>query len=97
MTLSVSSQIRYYVTALVIFSLFIWVLDDTLLPFILGGAIAYCLDPLADRLENLGISRLIATSIITVGTILIFIIGALLIIPLLIEQAMALFLSLIHI
>ena len=91
MTLSVSSQIRYYVTALVIFSLFIWVLDDTLLPVILGGAIAYCLDPLADRLENLGISRLIATSIITVGTILIFIIGALLIIPLLIEQAMALF------
>ena len=91
MTLSVSSQLRYYGTALVLFSLLIWILGNTLLPFILGGVIAYCLDPLADRLEQLGLSRLIATSIITLVTILIFIIGALLIIPLLIEQAMALF------
>jgi len=91
MTLSVSSQLRYYGIALVLFSLLIWILGDTLLPFILGGAIAYCLDPLADRLERLGISRLMATSIITLVTILIFIVGALLIIPLLIEQAMALF------
>ena len=91
MTLSVSSQLRYYGTALVLFSLLIWILGNTLLPFILGGVIAYCLDPLADRLERLGISRLMATSIITLVTILIFIIGALLIIPLLIEQAMALF------
>ena len=91
MTLSVSSQLRYYGTALVFFSLLIWILGNTLLPFILGGVIAYCLDPLADRLERLGISRLMATSIITLVTILIFIIGALLIIPLLIEQAMALF------
>jgi predicted PurR-regulated permease PerM len=91
MTLSVSSQLRYYITALVVFAVFIWILGDTLLPLILGGAIAYCLDPLADRLERVGVSRLLATLIITVATILIFIVGALFIIPLLIGQAMALF------
>ena len=30
---------------------------STLLPFLLGAAIAYFLDPIADRLERLGLSR----------------------------------------
>ena len=35
----------------------LWQLGDVILPFVLGGAIAYCLDPIADRLERLGLSR----------------------------------------
>jgi predicted PurR-regulated permease PerM len=39
-------------------------LREILLPFVAGIALAYVLDPLANRLERLGLSRLIATFII---------------------------------
>ena len=41
-------------------SLLLWLLSDVLLPFVAGMALAYLLDPLADRLERLGVSRLVA-------------------------------------
>ena len=41
-------------------------LSDILLPFVLGFALAYFLDPLADRLEALGVRRSLATLTITV-------------------------------
>ena len=41
-------------------------LSDILLPFVLGFALAYFLDPLADRLEAMGVRRSLATLTITV-------------------------------
>ena len=40
-------------------------LSEILLPFVLGFTLAYCLDPLADRLERVGMPRLMATNVIT--------------------------------
>ena len=37
------------------------------------GAIAYFLDPVADRLESAGLSRTIATTLIAIGAILVFV------------------------
>ena len=42
----------------------LWLLGSTLLPFLLGAALAYFLDPLADRLERLGLSRVWSTAVI---------------------------------
>ena len=42
----------------------IWFLSDVLLPFLIGAAIAYFLNPIADKLERIGINRLISTIII---------------------------------
>jgi predicted PurR-regulated permease PerM len=56
------------------------------LPFVLGAAIAYFLDPVADRLEALGCSRAIATAIITISALMIFVVLALLVIPTLVSQ-----------
>ncbi|MBT5517800.1 MAG: AI-2E family transporter [Rhodobiaceae bacterium] len=42
-------------------------LASILLPFVLGFALAYFLDPVADRLEALGMRRSFATAIITFG------------------------------
>ena len=39
--------------------------SNILLPFIIGIAIAYFLDPLADKLEELGLSRVLSTILIT--------------------------------
>jgi predicted PurR-regulated permease PerM len=58
-----------------------------LTPFVLGAAIAYFLDPVADKLEDMGFSRGWATGIITVMGLLVFTIIALAIIPTLVHQA----------
>ena len=69
----------------------LWFLGDVILPFVLGGAIAYFLDPVADKLEKMGFSRAIATTIITLSAVLIFVILALLVVPVMVEQAVSLF------
>ena len=63
--------------------LFLWVFSDILLPFILGMALAYLLDPLADRLERAGMSRFWATITIVVLTVLVLALVALVVVPLL--------------
>ncbi|HEY1723610.1 MAG TPA: AI-2E family transporter [Magnetospirillaceae bacterium] len=53
---------------LAVFALFIvavWALRSILPPFVVGMAVAYFFDPLADRLQRLGLSRLWATLVIT--------------------------------
>ncbi|MGB1234643.1 MAG: AI-2E family transporter [Planktomarina sp.] len=90
MALPVGTQAKYWAIATLIFALVLWGLGDVLLPFIMGGAIAYCLDPLADALERRGASRIIATTIISLAAVLLFTILALLVIPLLVGQLTAL-------
>ena len=51
------------VSALVLIALI--QLSEILLPFVLGFTLAYFLDPLADRLERVGLPRLVATNVIT--------------------------------
>lgn len=91
MALPVRDQMKYWGFATAGFMVLMWYLGDVILPFVLGGAVAYFLDPVADRLEDLGCSRAVATTIITICAVLIFIIMALMIVPMLIEQAVALF------
>ncbi|SEK74008.1 Predicted PurR-regulated permease PerM [Roseivivax marinus] len=86
MTLPMRSQLKYWGIAAAILIVVLWFLGDVLLPFVVGAAIAYFLDPLADRLEAWGCSRRLATAIITVGAILLFILLALLVIPTLVQQ-----------
>ncbi len=87
MPLPVNLQLRYWSIASAVFLIVLWVLGNQLLPFVLGGAIAYFLDPVADRLERWGLSRAFATAIITVSGVLLFVLLALLVVPTLIAQA----------
>ncbi|PQO23911.1 AI-2E family transporter [Rhodobacteraceae bacterium WD3A24] len=86
MSLPVRDQAKYWGVAAAVAMLLLWYLGDVILPFVLGGAIAYLLDPVADRLERLGTSRAVATAIIAVGAGLIFVVLALLVIPTLVQQ-----------
>ncbi|MCK8465230.1 AI-2E family transporter [Aliiroseovarius sp. S1339] len=90
MSLPVQTQAKYWSIAIAISALALWYLGDVIMPFILGGAIAYFLDPIADRLENMGLSRAVATAIISVLTILVFVVAVLLVVPTLVSQAVAL-------
>ncbi len=90
MALPVRDQIKYWGLASAVFGLVLWYLGDVLLPFVLGGAIAYFLDPVADRLERLGLSRALATALITLGGVLLFVLAALWVVPAMINQTASL-------
>ncbi|TNF57770.1 MAG: AI-2E family transporter [Rhodobacteraceae bacterium] len=91
MALPVRDQLKYWGLAAAVFVAVLWLLGDVLLPFVLGGAIAYFLDPVADRLERMGLSRVAATATITILAVLIFVLMALLVIPTLVAQSIQLF------
>ena len=86
MAYPIQQQAKYWGVATAAFLIVLWYLGDVILPFVLGGAVAYFLDPVADRLEAWGLSRIMATVTITLVAIFIFIITILLVIPTLVEQ-----------
>src|SRR6056297_2239298 len=88
--LPVKEQATYWGVATAVFLVLMWYLGDVILPFVLGAAIAYFLDPVADRLERMGASRGIATAIITFVALLVFVIAGLLIVPTLVAQTASL-------
>lgn len=90
MELTVKEQVKYWGIAALVFLLLLWVLGDVILPFVIGGAIAYFLDPLADRLERIGLSRLMATVIISLAALMVFTLLLLLVLPMVIQQGAAL-------
>ena len=90
MALPVKEQLKYWGATIAVFLVTLWFLGDVILPFVLGGAIAYLLDPIADRLERLHLSRITSVAIITLVAALIFILLVLLVIPTLIQQTAAL-------
>lgn len=90
MGLPVRDQLKYWGIAAAVFMVVLWYLGDVILPFVLGAAIAYFLDPVADRLERMGASRGAATAIITFVALLVFVIAALLIVPTLVSQTTSL-------
>ncbi|WP_045391336.1 AI-2E family transporter [Falsirhodobacter sp. alg1] len=79
-------QAKWWGIAAVVFLGMLWVMGDVILPFIVGGAVAYFLDPLADKLERLGLSRTVSTAIIAIATVLIFVLLVLAVIPTLANQ-----------
>lgn len=79
-------QAIFWIIAAVLFIGFLALLGDILLPFVLGAGIAYLLDPIADRLERLGLSRFWATVVIALALFLFLVIGMLYLVPVLAEQ-----------
>ncbi|MGO7420304.1 AI-2E family transporter, partial [Rhizobium ruizarguesonis] len=83
---SLKRQIFFWLVVLVFFIVFLYVFSSILLPFIAGMAIAYFLDPVADRLERLGLSRMMATIGILVAFVIVFTLALMILIPVLISQ-----------
>jgi predicted PurR-regulated permease PerM len=79
-------RLWFWAMALAILVVLLVVLKDVLLPFVAGMAIAYFLDPLADRLERAGLSRTLATTVLMVAFFLALVLLAMLLLPLLVQQ-----------
>ncbi|MBV8838878.1 MAG: AI-2E family transporter [Alphaproteobacteria bacterium] len=79
-------QMTFWMLTLVVGVLALWILREILLPFVAGLALAYLLDPLANRLERLGVSRMIASLVIIGAFVLVFVALILIFVPLLTGQ-----------
>lgn len=84
--MTLGEQARWWGLGLIAFIVILVLLADVMLPFVLGAAIAYFTDPLADRLERGGVSRTWATVIITAGALFITVALVIVLTPLLIDQ-----------
>src|SRR5215471_21190537 len=73
--MTLTRQMLFWVLTLLVGILVLWMLREILLPFVAGMVLAYLLDPLANRIERLGVNRLAATlAIIAFGVTLIAVI-----------------------
>jgi predicted PurR-regulated permease PerM len=89
MALPVRQQAIYWGAAAIVFLLALRGLGDVILPFVVGGALAYFLDPVADALERLGLNRTAATVVISLLALVVVVLAALVVIPLMVDQIVA--------
>ena len=66
--------------------LFVWLFNDILLPFVLGIAIAYLLNPTVQMLGRAGVNRQAATLVILAGFFFVMLVVLALIVPLLYRE-----------
>ena len=64
----------------------VWLLSPVLMPFVLGAMLGYLGDPLADRLERLGLSRNLAATLVFILLLLVLVGIFVLLVPLVVHQ-----------
>jgi predicted PurR-regulated permease PerM len=84
--MSMRRQALFWGIGIIVFFVLVWLLSAILLPFVAGMALAYFLDPVADRLERHGMGRSPAAGLVVVGTCAAVLGVFLLIEPLLADQ-----------
>lgn len=88
--MTLQRQAGFWLGALLALAALLWLFQDILLPFIAGFVLAYFLDPVADRLERMGLPRLAATLVILVVAVAAVVLAVLLLAPVLADQALKL-------
>jgi predicted PurR-regulated permease PerM len=87
---TVRRDLAFWGTLLAVLVVLLWLLSGILLPFVLGMAIAYVVDPVVVWLERRGLSRGVAAGLLVGSSFVVSIVGLLVVGPILIEQAGAL-------
>lgn len=81
-----STQIRFWLIGFVVFCLLVWLLSGVLAPFVTGMIIAYLLDPLARRMQAVGMARWLATTVLLLLFVLAAVLVTLIVLPILLNQ-----------
>src|SRR5215510_8971152 len=87
--MSFERQLAFWLATFVVVVLLLWLLSEILLPFVAGMAIAYLLDPVANRLERIGVNRRLAAFLIVGIFVFVFVVLLLVLVPLLASQLYA--------
>lgn len=80
------TQLRFWLVAIALLLVTLYILRGILLPFVAGMAIAYFLDPICDRLERAGLSRNWATVLVSAGVVVVLVVAILVLVPMLQRQ-----------
>src|SRR5438309_1268901 len=87
--MNLTRQMWFWLFTVVAIAAALWLLREILLPFVAGMALAYLLDPLANRMERAGVNRLVATLAIVGTFVIAVLILVILIVPILAGQLSA--------
>lgn len=79
-------QVFFWLATAILLALFLYVFSGILLPFVAGMVLAYFLDPVADWLQRLGLSRLMATVVILIAFIVVVVLAFVILVPVLATQ-----------
>lgn len=79
-------QISFWLAGTVVLALLLYLFSDILLPFVAGMVLAYFLDPVADRLQRLGLSRVMATVVILIAFVVVLVVAFVVLVPVLATQ-----------
>lgn len=84
--MTLKRQISFWLISFAAVVVFLAVFRGILLPFVAGIALAYLLDPVADRLESIGMNRMWATLTILFVFVLLFVTFLVMLVPVLGHQ-----------
>jgi len=84
--MSVTRPIVFWIAMLAAVIAVVALLREVLLPFVAGMVLAYLLDPVANRIERLGMNRLVATLVIIVVVITAIALLIALIVPIIVSE-----------
>ncbi|MBL4875805.1 MAG: AI-2E family transporter [Cohaesibacteraceae bacterium] len=87
--MSIKRHFIFWCSTLIVMIVGLYVFRSILLPFVAGMALAYMLDPVADRLQSIGCSRLWSTIIILLLFVIVFLMSLMIIIPILGSQLLS--------
>ena len=85
-TMNLTRPVTFWIAMLAALIAMVVLLREVLLPFVAGMVLAYLLDPLANRLERLGMNRLLATLAIIVLVVLAIVVVLLLSVPIIVRE-----------
>jgi predicted PurR-regulated permease PerM len=85
--MTLTRPITFWIAMLLALVAVVVLLREVLLPFVAGMVLAYLLDPLANRLERLGMNRLVATLAIVVIVVGAILMAMLVSIPIIVREA----------
>jgi predicted PurR-regulated permease PerM len=83
---TLQKQVLIWAASFAVLIFVLWLLSPILLPFLAGFVLAYFLDPIADRLQKWGMSRLTAAMLIVIVALVVVVAGFVIFVPLLADQ-----------
>ena len=84
--MTLQKQVLIWAISLAVLVFGLWLFSPILLPFIAGLVLAYFLDPVADALQRLGLSRLAAALLIVIVAILALVVTLVVLAPIVSDQ-----------
>jgi predicted PurR-regulated permease PerM len=86
MVMSFTRPIMFWIAMLAAVIAVVVLLREVLLPFVAGMVLAYLLDPLANRIERLGMNRLLATLVIIAIVVVAIVVVLILTVPIIVSE-----------